>query len=358
MEKINKEIIKLLKDAGIKDPKSLNTPPKPEMGDLAFPVFDYAKGKNPAEFAKKLADKISTGKDSSISEVRAFGPYVNFYINSSVLADLVFKTMKKEGKKYGSNKAGNKKNIVVEFAHPNTHKAFHIGHLRNILTGESISRLLENGGYNVTRVNYQGDVGMHIAKALYGIEQMKDEYKKVQKKDIHEKIAFLGKAYSEGSTAFEKNEKAKEQIIKNNEYIYTKDSSVEEVYETTRAWSLEYFDLIYRRVGTKFERLYFESEVFTRGVEIVNENIKKGIFKKSDGAIIFEGSKHGLHDRVFINSKGYATYEGKEMALAELQVKEHAPNKIIHITGREQKEYFSVVFKALEKIFPNINFFY
>jgi arginyl-tRNA synthetase len=350
INEIRKNISELLTSAGVTGEVQLSTPPKTEMGDFAFGCFAIAKedGKNPAEVATALAEKVDASKSTFVDEVKAFGPYVNFYINGKALAE---GTLQHVADGFGSHDVGSGQKVLVEFAHPNTHKAFHIGHLRNILTGESISRLLTNAGYDIHRVNYQGDVGMHIAKALWGIDHLKEEFDAVQEADINERVGFLGKAYATGAQAFEDNEDAKKAIIENNAKIYSSDESIQDVYTTTRAWSLEYFDLVYERVGTKFERFYFESEVFNRGVDIVEEGVEKGIFKKSEGAIIYEGSKHDLHDRVFINSQGYATYEGKEMGLAELQLDEYKPDSIIHITGREQANYFQVVFEAIKELF-------
>jgi arginyl-tRNA synthetase len=113
---------------------------------------------------------------------------------------------------------------------------------------------------------------------------------------------------------------------------------------------LQYFDGIYKRFNIKFDRLYFESEVFQKGKELVLEN--PNVFKKSKGAVIFEGEKYGLHNRVFINSEGFATYEAKDLALAELQFREYEPDQIVHLVGPEQIEYFKVMFKALEILMP------
>ncbi|MFA6427760.1 MAG: arginine--tRNA ligase [Candidatus Magasanikbacteria bacterium] len=354
MKNIKKEIEKILRKVGVTTEVELSSPPKPEMGDLAFGCFGIAKelGKNPAEMATEIVQKIERLKGCKIiDEVKAFGPYVNFYLNAQELAKVVL-----QDEEVGKNNLGNGKRVMVEFAHPNTHKAFHIGHLRNITTGESVVRILENAQYDVVRANYQGDVGMHIAKCLYGILQTQNSKLKTQNfdklKTINEKVEFLGKAYAAGSKAFEESEDAKKEIVEINEKIYSHDSSIKETYETTREWSLEYFDNIYKRVGSHFDRLYFESETFARGVEIVHKHLKTGVFKESEGAIIFEGSKHGLHDRVFINSKGFPTYEAKDLALAELQFKEYKPEAIYHVVAREQSEYFKVMFRALESTLP------
>jgi len=246
-----------------------------------------------------------------------------------------------------------KKRILVEFAHPNTHKAFHIGHLRNITTGESVVRLLESQGHEVIRANYQGDVGMHIAKALYALTTLapyKDQVRSVS--GIHERVEFLGKAYAAGSKAYEEDETAKKEIETINKKIYARDPSVFSVYQETRQWSLDYFDSIYKRVDSHFDRLYFESEVYETGKKNVLDGVKKGIFEENDGAVIFPGEKYGLHTRVFITKEGNATYEGKDMGLAPLQHAEYHPDFIVHVLGPEQFTYTRVMFQALDLLFP------
>ncbi|MBU1613462.1 arginine--tRNA ligase, partial [Patescibacteria group bacterium] len=277
-------------------------------------------------------------------------PYLNFFINPKFLADFVFKEI--GNKEFGKNEMGKSKKIMVEYAQPNTHKAFHIGHLRNIITGESLARIFENSGYKVIRTNFQGDVGLHIAKCLWGIQQSMPEYEAVKKEKIQEKVLYLGRVYAKGGIAYEEDENAKKEIVEINEKIYNKDNGLFKIYKETRKWSLEYFDIIYAMVGAKFDRLYFESETFDEGKKLVMENLKKGIFKESEGAVIFEGEKYGLHNRVFLNSKGLPTYEAKDLALAEMQLKEYNPDAIFHVVGKEQTEYFKVLFKAIEQVFP------
>lgn len=340
------EVNKVLSNLGAKGKADLVVPPDLKMGDFSFACFALAKemDKNPVELAKVLSEKFDTS--DLLEKVVATGPYVNFFLNNKKIAEVVLNK--------NSSKPNKKEKIMVEFAHPNTHKAFHIGHLRNIITGESVVRILENAGFKVVRANYQGDVGMHIAKCLYTILQMKDFDNKVSElKSIEDKVKFLGQAYAAGHKFFAEDKQAKKDVVELNKRLYNKDQSVQKIYQTTRQWSLDYFDKIYKKVGSHFDRFYFESEVYGKGIELVKEFLDKSVFAKGEkGAIIFEGEKHGLHNRVFLNSEGYPTYEAKELALAELQIKEHNPDKIIHVVGKEQTEYFRVVFKALEKTLP------
>jgi arginyl-tRNA synthetase len=351
---IKSQIEKILKKAGISGDIQLSTPPNPEMGDFAFGCFDRVKkeGKNPNEAALEIASKIKKQKTKIVLDVKAVGPYVNFFLDGQVLAEMVLKNIEKEGKKYGAHAMGKKKKVLVEFGCPNPLKTFHLGHLKNLITGESVVRVFENAGYDVVRVNYQGDVGMHVAKALWGFEDLRLKIEDLEKRPLDERVKILGKAYAHGATAYEEDEQAKKEILSYNEKVYERDPSIQDVYQTTRQWSLEYFDTIYKKLGSWFDHMYFESETFERGVEIVEKFLKEDVFKKSEGAIIFEGSKYGLHDRVFINSKGYPTYEAKELALAEMRYRQYHPDAIIHVVGKEQTEYFKVVFKALEFVLP------
>lgn len=353
---IKKDIQKFLLKAGVKKEVVLTVPPKTEMGDMSFACFELAKElkKNPIEVAKELAAVNGNGKlPESIEKVVAIGPYVNFYFNAQILAKEILKDLvKNKIEKIGQGKTGKGKKIMVEFAHPNTHKAFHIGHLRNIVTGESVVRILENAGYKVIRANYQGDVGLHIAKCFWGIRRSLGEYEETKKKSIAEKAMFLGKVYALGGQAYEKDEAAKLEIAELNRQIYSRDPAVKEIYNITRQWSLDYFNTIYKRVGSHFDRLYFESETFVLGKKIVEEFLGKGVFKESQGAIIFPGEDYGLHNRVFLNNQGLPTYEAKDQALARLQFKEYNPDAVWHLVAKEQTEYFKVIFKALEFTLP------
>ncbi len=348
---IQNQIGDLLHKAGVEGEILLSKPPKSEMGDFAFGCFAIAKeqGKNPNDVAIELAAKIIPNE--LIEQVKAFGSYVNFFVNPVVVAEALFSELQNTNQ-FGAHEMGKKKTVVVEYACPNPMKVFHLGHLRNLITGEAVVRMFENAGYDVMRVNYQGDVGMHIAKSLWGLEQMRDEFAQMKNEALDKQIAFLGKAYAHGATKFEEDENAKKEILEFNRKVYEHDPEILDAYKTARAWSLEYFDTIYAKLGTHFDRLYFESEVFESGKKLVQEGLEKGIFKQSEGAIIFEGSKHGLHDRVFINSQGFPTYEAKDMGLGQLHFSEYEPDQVIHVVGKEQADYFQVVFKALAELLP------
>jgi len=289
----------------------------------------------------------------AISKVEVAPPgFINVFLSEAKLSTHVIRLPKLEKSARIRQKPTGKK-IMVEYAHPNTHKAFHIGHLRNITTGECIARLLEAVGNKVIRVNYQGDVGLHIGKCLYGILHIPNGIAQLDSiTTINGKVDFLANAYVFGATAYEKGGEAKTEVERINKQIYAKDPAIYPLYEKTRQWSLEYFELLYKRVGTKFNHYYFESQTYESGKQLVLDGVKQGIFKEDKGAVIFEGEKYGLHNRVFITSEGNPTYEAKDMGLAKLQFGDYKPDMVIHCVGSEQIGYFQVIIEALSHLLP------
>ncbi|PIY71909.1 arginine--tRNA ligase [Candidatus Roizmanbacteria bacterium CG_4_10_14_0_8_um_filter_33_9] len=354
-EQITKELNAILEKMNIKDIDiSLDIPSKPEHGDFASSIalkLTKILKKNPYEIAQEIASYLPK-KIQDVEKIEVIKPgFINFWISKNQLISHLDRFAKGTFE-FPKVHLGINKQIMVEFAHPNTLKLFHIGHLRNISIGESIVRILEAVGNKVIRANYQGDVGLHTAKCMWGIKQMikeKGEHMFVSL-TLQEKIALIGKAYADGQNAYE-NEIKKQEIIDINRQIYEKDPKVLDLWKKTRQWSLDYYEVIYKRLYSSFNRYYFESESPERGVEIVKGLLKEGVLEKSKGAVVFNGKKYGLDTRVFINSLGFPTYEGKELALAEKEFTEFGElDKCIHVVTPEQTSFFKVTFKVEELI--------
>lgn len=350
-EKILENLQSVLNKLDIKDVDvTLEKPANSDFGDYSTSValkLTKQLKKNPMLIAQDLINNFP--KTELIKKVEIIKPgFINFWIADVQLINQLTKIVE-TGFIYPKYYLGKNKKVMVEFAHPNTHKLFHIGHLRNISTGESVVRILEAVGNKVIRGNYQGDVGLHIAKCLFGILHSKSDIHKLN--SLQNKIEFIGKMYSVGTKAYEDNPKAKVEILKINKMIYDQDPEIMSLWIETKQWSLDYFDKVYKRVYSRFDRLYLESEVTKRGLEISKEILKKGILEKSQGAIVFNGKKYGLDTRVFINSLGFPTYEGKEMGLSEIEFTEFGElDKIIHTVTPEQTSFFKVTFKVEELI--------
>src|SRR3989344_3377271 len=255
---------------------------------------------SPMEFANNLADRLKSQPYVEKLEVKEPG-FLNIFIKGGFLVKEVEDVLKAD--KFESKFSSQK--VIIEFTDPNPFKEFHVGHLYSNSVGESISRLLETVGANVCRANYQGDVGLHVAKCIWGIRKKVKSIADLESSSLKEKIEFLGLAYAEGASVYETDEKVKEEITALNKEIYEKLDQIEE-YKLGKKWSLENFEVIYKRLGTKFDLNYFESKVGKQGVEIVRNNTGK-VFIESQGAVIFPGEKIGLHNRVFITSQGLPT---------------------------------------------------
>lgn len=329
----------------------LSFPQHKQFGDLSTNLpLTIAKdaNKNPLELAKEIVAKITDEKKKElfIDNIEVVAPgFINFTIATQFYTDLLNSELANVSFGEGTDLAG--KRIMMEYAHPNPFKSFHIGHLRNIILGESLIRLLENQGAEVIRVNYQGDVGMHIAKCLWSFMKIDPT---TYPEAADEKVALLGKCYAEGATAFEDNETVKEEIKEINKKIYTKeDPKIIELWDLGKKWSMEKLHEIYKRVGSHFEKEYMETEVTDLGLEKVQIALEKGILKKSEGAVIFDGAPYGLDTRVFLSSQGLPTYEGKELGIAYREFTDFGKIDLcIHNVAVEQISFFKVTFKVEE----------
>jgi len=337
-----KEIINILKKE-VKAPIILETPQNKEFGDYSFPCFSLAKKykKNPIEIAQELNKKIKPSK--LIEKIEVKGPYINFFVNKEKLTTNTLKEIYKKKDNYGKGAKKNK-TIMVEFFHANTHKGVHIGHIRNICLGEAFSRTLEFDGFKVIRANYQGDIGPHVAKCLWGYMNLKQKPQKKQKG------IWLGKVYAEANKRSVENEKIQNEIKEINKKLYSRDKKIVELWKKTRKYCLDDFKELYKDFKVKFNRLYFESEVEKRGVEIAKSLLKRKIAKKSEGAVIINLKKYKLGIYVALTQDGHAVYHSKDLALAELKLKEYKLDKSIHVVGKEQELYFNQLFKTFELI--------
>lgn len=307
--------------------------------------------KNPIELAEEIVKELIKNKPKEIEKIEVADGFINFYFSKDFFVSSVKKVLN-EGEKYGRTNFLKKQKTMVEYTDANPFKEFHIGHLMSNTIGESISRIVEFCGAKVKRANYQGDVGMHVAKAVWGINKIKENIPK-EGLDPKDKAKFLGMAYAMGARNYETNENIKKEIEEINTEIYLgKKGEIRKFYEWGRKTSLDYFETIYKRLGTKFDYYFFESEVAKLGEKIVDEYLEKGVFEKSDNATIFKGEKFGLHTRVFKNSKGIPTYEAKELGLSKIKYKKYSYDKSLIVTGNEINDYFKVLLKVMSFIYP------
>ena len=345
---MREEIINLLKKAiNGKVEISVTPPENPEFGHYSTNVaFSLAKDwkMSPMEAARDIESRINppAGRAGNLEsrifeKIAVAAPgFINFWLKPEVFQKELEIILKNKDK-YGRNADLKGQKTIVEYTDPNPFKEFHIGHLMSNAIGEAMARLFEWNGAEVKRACYQGDVGMHVAKAIWGIKK------------------GLAAPYAAGAKAYESDNSAKLEINAINKKIYARsDKEINKIYDTGKKLSLEYFEAIYKKLGTKFDFYFFESEAGKYGKKIVEDRIKDGVFEKSEGAIVFRGENHGLHTRVFINSEGLPTYEAKELGLADIKHKKYAYDKSVVITGNEVNDYFKVVLAAMKIIFPKL----
>lgn len=311
------------------------TRPDEKFGDYSSNAA-LQLGQDPRQAAEKLAGAIEKVKGVKSAEVAGPG-FINIRLTDEALLEASISAADLPKPLAGQE-------ILVEFGDPNPFKEMHIGHAYSYIVGDAISAILEASGAKVHRLSYHGDVGLQVAKAIWGMKQGKI--------DLNDPSYFeMGGYYAKGAQAYEKDEKAKAEIDEINRHIYAKDDAeVNKLYEWGREKSFGYFKQILKDLGAKNDRQFYESESAEAGTKLVEQNIGK-VFEKSEGAIVYKGEKAGLHTRVFITSKGLPTYETKDLGLAELKKAAYPrANRSIVITAHEQSDYFKVMLAALAEI--------
>ncbi len=354
-ETIQSGVTKALQSLGLEGDIRLEHPADLSHGDYSTNVaFVLAKkeGENPRALAEKICVELNKNLPPEIEKIEIAGPgFINFYLSKIFFIERVnYITAKPD--EWGTNKMLAGKKIMVEYTDPNPFKPFHIGHLMTNTIGESIARITEANGATVVRANYQGDVGLHVAKAIYG---MLKEGGPDGMLPASLQAEIIGTRYSWGSNEYDTNEETKKEIDAINKKIYEKsDSEINILYEHGRKVTLEAFEEIYKLLGTKFVHYFFESDMAVVGAQIVKEHTGP-VFEESDGAIVFYAERYNpkLNPRVFITGAGLPTYECKELGLTKTKFEKENPDLSIVITAIEQDNYMKVVTTALSVIAPD-----
>ncbi len=322
----------------------LEYPSELEHGDYANNAA-MRYGKQLSIAPRALAENITAalGEIEGVSKIEVAGPgFINFTLASSALAASI-ESARADGRGTSDSLAGEE--VIFEYTSPNLFKPLHIGNLVGNITGESLTRLFENAGAVVHRVNYPSDIGLTVAKGVWGLKKAGSDPCSIE---------ALGEAYRAGNAAYENDEVAKKEIEAINKALYEdSDPGLSALRSAGIETSRRHLDEICERLGTKFDTEIFESQASPIGYEIVMAHMADGIFEKSDGAIIFPEAQSGLHTRVFINSAGLTTYEAKDLGNFKLK-NEAFPTwtQSYVVTGVEQLEYFKVIIAAIKKIFP------
>jgi len=342
---IEQQIFTLLQNVGISG-ENLSVPPKPEMGDFAFPVFNLAKekGKNPAEVALELAGELTSVTHPLVDKVQAFGPYVNFFLNTGELAKLILEEIQTKKENFGSNEMGKGQSVMIEYPSNNTHKEFHIGHLRNLCIGNTLVNLYRKSGYEVVPVNYLNDFGSHVAKCLWGVLKLYGG-----KIPAENKQKWLGEVYAEASGAVKDNDEYKKEVSELQQKLEAKDPEIWPLFMETRQWSIDKFTELFKELGVAHTDVFFEKDIKEKGQNIVDELLTKGVATVGErGAIIIDLSEHKLDIALVRKADGTGLYLTSDLPLATEKFAKYNVDESIVITGIEQNFYFKQLYKILE----------
>lgn len=388
MEKI-KQLLKLVISTlyGVEVEANVVAAPKDTGADFATNIamsLTKTLKRNPLEIAEEICGELLRQAESEngiVDNVEVAKPgFINIKLGDGFYKD--------EIAKYQNDFLDNisqdeylDKTVICEFSDPNPFKILHVGHLYTSMVGDAMSRIIEFAGGKVVRANFGGDVGLHVAKNMYALLQHVDRIS--DEMTPTEKAELMAESYVEGSTAYEEDEKAKQEIVEINQKIYKiaaageevvakleeeveasegsaksdveKDLLIAKVYYWGRKASYQYFEDFYRNIGVKFDRYYPESTVAGKGLEVVRRELKNGVYEESDGAVVFKGEKYGLHTRVFINKNGLPTYEAKDVGLIFTKWADYHFDKSVIITGNDIIDYMKVVLKSIEQYAPELS---
>lgn len=302
-----------------------------------------------AELAQQVAEYI--GVPAGFARVEAAKAYLNLYFSTAEYTRRVVDQVIGQGRQFGSGAACGEQ-VMVEFSQPNTHKAFHVGHLRSAILGDALARILEFAGYDVVRANYPGDIGLHVIKWLWNY--MTRHAGERPEKDITQ---WMGDIYAEANRRLDADPSLEAEVRALYGRWDRRDPEVVKLWEETRQWSLDGFNEMYDLLDIRFDTYYFNSMAEHPGKEVVQELLEKGIAQdeRPEGPVIIKLDEQlGLKNEkyrvlVVLRSDNTALYATEDLALAKMKFTDY-PNlsRSLYVVDVRQSLHFQQVFKTLE----------
>ena len=325
----------------------LEVPPQPELGDYAFPCFKLAAAfkKAPPLIALELSKKLALPKE--ITEARVAGPYLNFFVQKAALAERVLKQVLGEKEKYGAGHEGRGKKIVNEYFSPNTNKPIHLGHLRNICLGLAVNRLHENRGYKVVRATLYNDRGAHICKSMLAYERWGKG--KTPESEALKSDHFVGDYYVKFAQESEKDPSLESMALEMTKKWEENDKPVRALWKKMNQWALGGFRQTLKRLGVEFDKEFFESQIYDKGKQMVEEGLGKGVFVRDEkGGVIVDLEEFGLGKKHVLRPDGTSLYITQDLYLAKLKFDLFKPDQSVYVVASEQNLHFRQLFKVFE----------
>ncbi|MDR1788632.1 MAG: arginine--tRNA ligase [Treponema sp.] len=324
---------------------AVENPPRPDMGDLGFPMFAFAKKfrKAPAQIAALVAEALGGGA------AQALGPYVNIQLDRAETAREVLGALLASDSEPGRPGSLAGQRIMLEFSSPNTNKPLHLGHLRNDAIGESLARILRACGAEVRTVCIINDRGIHICKSMLAYQERfagKTPAGEGRKGDH-----FVGDCYVCFNTMSKDDKAAEERARALLRAWEAGDAETIALWKTMNGWTVAGMKETWRRTGVSFDKFYFESETYQRGKEQVLRGLAQGLFYQSDdGAVWVDLSGQGLDQKALLRSDGTSLYITQDIGTAIYRYEEWPFDRLIFVVGSEQQYHFKALFAVLGKL--------
>jgi len=343
MDKFEKYIAEELKKMFNLTDVKLEVPPDPNLGDFAFPCFTLTKSLKKAPNAISAEAVNNFKKNNLIKDVKNVGPYLNFYLNKTEVSKEVLLKIDKEKEKFGKSKI-QKDKIVIEFPSPNTNKPLHLGHVRNMVLGKSVSLLLSEIGNKVIPVNLINDRGVHICKSMLAYQKWGNNSSPDRKGDY-----FVGDYYVLFSQKAKEDKSLEEEAQEMLRKWENGDKETVFLWKRMRKWCLDGFKETYKKFNVSFEKEYAESDIYKFGKEIILEGLKRGVFKKDETGAVY-AEFESLPKKVLLRSDGTSIYMTQDIYLALLKHKEFKYDSSVYVVASEQNLHFQQLFEILKQL--------
>ena len=359
-DELKRQIAKLLEETNVPyvPIKWKSIPFSGEWG-LSTSFFENASAKakedtviDVGQLAAGTASYISSRIELPLtfSKIESVNGYLNIKFVSEYYAKRVVDSILEQADRYGSVESTGER-VMVEYSQPNTHKAFHVGHLRNMVLGSAICELLDFSGLEVIRTNYLGDIGLHVIKWLWNYIH----FHAGEEPPAEGKTRWMGALYAEAAKKIDENPEYEEQVRALFKRWDDKEPEIVALWKKTRQWSLEAFDEVYALLGIHFDKVYFESEVEESGKDIVQKLIADGLAKdeRPEGAVIIDldaimGTTEKYRVVVILRSDGTSLYPTKDLPLAIMKFEQFDISRSIYVIDVRQSLYMQQIFKILE----------
>lgn len=320
----------------------IEIPPKPEMGDFAFPCFRLAKSyhKAPPMIAQDLKESI--GDQTFLSEIKVVGGYLNFYVDKAQYAQQIIDKYN-NATDYGCSDQGKDKTICIDYSSPNVAKNFHVGHLRTTIIGNSLYKIFSKLGYKVVRINHLGDWGTQFGKLIVAYKKWGSR-EAVEEKGIEELMDIYVKFHEEAEKDDSLNDEARAWFLK----MEQGDEEALEIWQWFRDISLKEFMRVYNILGMEFDSFAGESFYRDKTTDVIKRLTDDGLLKESQGAMIVPLDEYDMPPCIVAKKDGSSIYATRDLAAILYRKATYNFDRCLYVTGLEQKLHFAQVFKVIE----------